>query len=71
MHVLGRSSAHATPSSIAPRQPRVRQVARHAWLSGGLDTAELAESFSGLQQAQEITQRALGSLSAYLSSTMS
>ena len=40
-------------------------------LSGGLDTAELKESFSGLQEAQEITQRALGSLSAYLSSTMS
>ena len=44
------------------------QVARHAWLAGGLDTAELSESFSGLQSAQELTQRQLGSLSAWLRS---
>ena len=43
-------------------------VARHAWLSGGLDTVELADSFSGLQSAQETTQRVLGSLSAWLRS---
>ena len=42
------------------------EVAKHAWLTGGLDTRELDGSFSGLQSAQELTQRALGSLSAWI-----
>lgn len=45
------------------------ELARHAWLAGGLDTTELLDSFSGLQNAQEVTQRSLGSLSAWLRST--
>ena len=45
------------------------EIARHAWLSGGLDTRELNASFSGLQSTQELTQRALGSLKAFIRSS--
>ena len=41
-------------------------VAHHAWLSGGMDTRELESSFSGLQHAQELTQRQLGRVQAGL-----
>ena len=49
-------------------RPPLDEVARHAWLGGGLDTAELNSSFSGLQHAQELTQRQLGTLNAWLRS---
>ena len=38
----------------------------HAWLAGGMDTTELESSFSGMQQAQELTQRQLGRVQAGL-----
>ena len=50
------------------KRPTLDVVARHAWLAGGLDTSELLGSFSGLQNAQELTQRQLGSLSAWVRS---
>jgi len=49
-------------------RPSLDLVSRHAWFTGGLDTSELEESFSGMQHAQELTQRQLGSLSAWLRS---
>jgi serine/threonine protein kinase len=42
------------------------EVAHHAWLAGGMDTTELESSFSGMQQAQELTQRQLGRVQAGL-----
>ena len=42
------------------------EAARHAWLVGGLDTIELDSSFTGLQQAQDGTQRQLARVQAEL-----
>ena len=50
------------PSARAP----LVDVARHAWLVGGLDTQELVHSFSGLQREQETTQRQLARVQAEL-----
>ena len=47
-------------------RPSLEDVARHAWLSGGLDTVELNQSFSGLQSKQEQTQRQLARVQAGL-----
>ena len=74
-HVLGQvrplSARHLLEKMLnhdPEERPSLDEVARHAWLGGGLDTAELSSSFSGLQQAQELTQRQLGTLNAWLRS---
>ena len=46
------------------RRAPLDDIARHAWLVGGLDTMELSGSFSGLQREQELTQRQLGRVQA-------
>ena len=40
------------------------QMAKHAWLNGGLDTVELQSSFLGLQQKQESMQTQLARIEA-------
>jgi serine/threonine protein kinase len=41
-------------------------VGKHAWLTGGLDTIELSDSYTGLQDAQDVTQRQLARVQAGL-----
>ena len=60
-HLLAKLLA-LEPSKRAP----LDEVARHAWLVGGLDTIELHESYAGLQQAQQLTQRQLATVQAEL-----
>lgn len=65
------SAARHLLARLLALEPRQRipldQIARHAWLVGGLDTIELSESFAGLQMAQEVTQRQLAMVQAELS----
>ena len=48
------------------RRASLDDVIKHAWFGGGLDTIELQDSFAGLQQAQELTQRQLATMQAEL-----
>lgn len=68
-HVRPVSARHLLEKLLsldADARASLDDIVHHAWLAGGLDTVELGSSFSGLQQAQEVTQRQLGRFQAAL-----
>ena len=68
-HVQPASARHLLEKMLCfepSERATLDEVAHHAWLAGGMDTLELEGSFSGMQSAQELTQRQLGRVQAGL-----